>query len=44
LAAHHRAVSRLLLILILGTALASGLAAQAEPPLLIDSAPLDEPR
>jgi hypothetical protein len=32
-------VTKLLLILILGGALASGLSAQSQPPLLIDSSP-----
>jgi hypothetical protein len=40
LPAHHRAVTKLLLILFLGGALANGLAAtRSDPPLLIDSAP-----
>jgi len=46
LAAHKSAVTKLLLILFLGGALANGLAAaHSEPPLLIDPAPasLDAP-
>jgi hypothetical protein len=39
LQAQARAVAKLLLILILCGALASGLSAHSEPPLLIDSAP-----
>jgi hypothetical protein len=41
LPAQHGAVTKLLLILFLGGALANGLAAatHSEPPLLIDSAP-----
>jgi hypothetical protein len=39
LAAQARAVTKLLLILILGGALASSLSARSDPPLLIDSAP-----
>jgi len=39
LQAQHCAVIKLLIILILGGALASGLSAQSQPPLLIDSSP-----
>jgi hypothetical protein len=39
LQAHHCAVTKVLLILALGGALASALSAQSQPPLLIDPAP-----
>jgi hypothetical protein len=39
LQAQHGAVIKLLIILSLGGALASGLSAQSQPPLLIDSSP-----
>jgi hypothetical protein len=45
IAAQHGAVTKLLIILALGGALANGLAAHSEPPLLIDSAQsLDAPK
>jgi len=39
LPAQHSAVAKLLIIICVGGALASGLSAQSQPPLLIDSAP-----
>jgi hypothetical protein len=39
LLAQHGAVTKLLLILAFGGALASGLSAHSEPPLLIDAQP-----
>jgi hypothetical protein len=43
LSAQHRAVLKLLIILLFGGALANSLAAPSDPPLLIDSQPAPAP-